>query len=198
MAGELFDHAGGRLYLTGSERVAFLEAATQYPREVRTFCGVLTHTGCRLSEGLALTVDRVDLASGVLVFETLKKRRRGVFRAVPVPPPLLDALDLVHGIRETQHARDGGRGRRLWTWSRTTAWSRVRRVMGTAHITGPYATPKGLRHGFGIAAVEAQIPLNLIQRWLGHAQLSTTTMYLEAMGTEEKHLAARMWSAPLS
>jgi hypothetical protein len=27
---------------------------------------------------------------------------RGVFRAVPVPPELLDALDMVHGIREAQ------------------------------------------------------------------------------------------------
>jgi hypothetical protein len=34
----------------------------------------------------------------------LKKRRRGVFRAVPVPPELLDTLDMVHGIREAQRA----------------------------------------------------------------------------------------------
>ena len=38
----------------------------------------------------------------VVVFESLKKRRKGVYRAVPVPPELLDALDLVHGIREAQ------------------------------------------------------------------------------------------------
>jgi hypothetical protein len=33
-------------------------------------------------------------------FETLKKCQSGIYRAVPVPPALLDALDLVHGIRE--------------------------------------------------------------------------------------------------
>src|SRR3954447_15356741 len=53
-----------------------------------------------LSEALALTVDRVDLAAGVLVIESLKKRRTGVYRVVPVPPALLEALDMVHGIRE--------------------------------------------------------------------------------------------------
>ena len=40
----------------------------------------------------------------MVVFESLKKRRRGVFRAVPVPPELLDTLDMVHGIREAQRA----------------------------------------------------------------------------------------------
>ncbi len=59
-------------------------------------------TGCRISEALALTARQVDLSGRVVVFESLKKRRRGVFRAVPVPPELLDTLDMVHGIREAQ------------------------------------------------------------------------------------------------
>ena len=45
----------------------------------------LAYAGCRLSEALALTVDRVDLAAGQLVLESLKKRRSGIYRAVPVP-----------------------------------------------------------------------------------------------------------------
>jgi site-specific recombinase XerD len=49
-------------------------------------------------------------------------------------------------------------------------------------------------HGFGVAAVQAGIPLNLVQRWLGHAQLSTTAIYAEAIGPEEQEIAARMWT----
>ena len=48
-------------------------------------------------------------------------------------------------------------------------------------------------HGFGVAAVQASIPLNLVQRWMGHAQLSTTAIYAEAVGKEERDIAARMW-----
>ena len=33
----------------------------------------------------------------------------------------------------------------------------------------------------------------LVQRWLGHAQLSTTAIYAEAVGQEEQEIAARMW-----
>jgi integrase/recombinase XerD len=38
----------------------------------------LAYAGCRLSE--ALTADRVDLAAGVLVFESLKERGTGTDR----------------------------------------------------------------------------------------------------------------------
>ena len=77
-------------------------------------CMTLAYAGCRLSEALALTADRVDVAAGVLIFKSLKKRRTGIYRSVPVPPALLDGLDLVHGIREVQTGRGRGRGVRLW------------------------------------------------------------------------------------
>ena len=84
-------------------------------------------TGCRISEALALTAQQIDLSGRVVVFESLKKRRRGVFRAVPVPPELLDTLDMVHGIREVQ--RRGRATALLWPWSRMTGfpYCRLRR-----------------------------------------------------------------------
>jgi len=186
---------GARKYLTFEERQTFLRAAEHADRHVRTLCMTLTHAGCRLSEALALTADRVDLASGVLVFESLKKRRRGVWRAVPVPPEVLQALDLVHGIREAQRRPKCGIPLRLWPWSRMTGWRHVHAVMEDAGLSGPHATPKGLRHGFGVAAVGAGIPLNLVQKWLGHAQLSTTAIYADAVGAEERSIASRMWGS---
>src|SRR4051794_7071472 len=83
---QLHDPQGKRLYLTAEERRAFLAAAAKAARPVRTLCGVLHTTGCRVSKALALTPERVDLAGKAVVFESLKKRRRGVYRAVPVPP----------------------------------------------------------------------------------------------------------------
>lgn len=189
----LYAEDGKRKYLTKDERAAFLKAAEMADREVRTFCATLAYSGCRVSEALALTADRVDLNAGVIVFESLKKRRDGVYRAVPVPPEILDALELVHGIRAAQRQKDGGASIRLWPWGRMTGWRRVTEMMGAAGIKGPQASPKGLRHGFGVAAVSAGIPLNMVQKWLGHAQLSTTAIYADAVGAEEQAIAARMW-----
>ena len=190
----LYDGQGHRKYLSQEERRAFLAAAESASRETRTLCGLLFYAGCRISEALALTADRVDLNSDVVVFETLKKRKPGVYRAVPVPEDFLEVLDLVHGIRDAQCRRDEGRTERLWSWSRMTAWRRVTEVMDEAGIHGPHATPKGLRHGFGVAAVTAGIPLNMVQKWLGHAQLSTTAIYADATGGEEQSIARRMWN----
>ena len=190
---QLFDAEGRRLYFTEEERRAFVAAAAKAPREVRAFCGVLHATGCRISEALALTPRQIDLSGRVIVFESLKKRRTGVFRAVPVPPELLDMLDLVHGIRVAQ--RRGAASALLWPWSRMTAWRRVQEVIAAAGIPdGPHACPKGLRHGFGVQAVSKGIALNMIQKWLGHAQLTTTAIYANAVGEEEQSIAARMWS----
>ena len=189
----LHDTDGARKYLTRSERDALLAAAEHADRQVRTLTMTLAFAGCRLSEALALTADRVDLAAGVLIFESLKKRQRGIYRAVPVPPALLDALDLVHGIREHQSRRGKGRSLRLWPWSRMTGWRAIHAVMQAAGLSGPHASPKGLRHGFGVAAVSAGIPLNLLQKWLGHAQLTTTAIYANATTAEEKNIAQKMW-----
>ena len=45
---------------------------------------------------------RVDFADQVIIVESLKKRRKGMYRTIPVPPSLLDTLDMVHGLKEIQ------------------------------------------------------------------------------------------------
>ena len=191
---QLYDRHGHRKYLTPSERRDFIRASESAGQQVRTFCGTLAHSGCRISEALGLTADRVDIDDGVIVIESLKKRRKGVYRAVPVPPAFLDALCAAHGLRAARQSEDRGRSVFLWPWSRTTAWRHVCQVMQTAGIDGVHATPKGLRHGFGIKAVVSGVPLNLVQRWLGHAQLTTTAIYADAIGPEERQIAERMWA----
>jgi integrase len=191
---QLYDGNGHRKYLTPAERQNFINASETALQHIRTFCGTLVHTGCRISEALALTADRVDIADGVIIIESLKKRRKGVYRAIPVPPSFLDTLEIVHGLAALKHGPDSGRNVHLWPWSRPTGWRYVCAVMESAGIAGLHATPKGLRHGFGIKAVVSNVPLNMAQKWLGHADLATTAIYADAIGPEEKQLAERMWS----
>ncbi len=70
----------------------------------------LAYAGCRLSEALALTVDRVDLGRRRAHLREPQEAPHGIYRAVPVPPALLAALDMVHGVRELQAKRGRGRG----------------------------------------------------------------------------------------
>ena len=54
--------------------------------------------------------------------------------------------------------------------------------------------PKALRHAFGVGGTQTGVPLNIIQRWLGHADIETTAIYTNVLGNEERALADRMWT----
>ena len=190
---ELYDIEGNRLYLTGDERAAFYEAATKQPGELRTFCHTLHDTGVRISEALALRPSKVDLSEKAIIIRSLKKRGKIIYRAIPVQESYLDTLELVHAIKDAQTRK---RRKPLWNWSRVHAWRLVKGVMEEAGIdtTLPHATPKGLRHGFAIHALSKEVPLNMVSKWLGHADLKTTAIYLNAVGVEQQDFASRMWS----
>lgn len=128
---------------------------------------------------------RVDLSGGTISIRSLKKRKdtsgsqKIVYKAVPVPP---DYLDTAHGIREAQKSRKRASAS-IWPLSRVRVWQIVKRIMIEAGIPdAPQRSPKGLRHGFGINATVNGIPLHMLQKWMGHAQLSTTAIYADAVG----------------
>ena len=136
---QLHTQAGERKYLTADEIERFTAAASAHERaEVRTFCLVLVHTGCRLSEALELTARHVDLERKTLTFRTLKQRKAVRHRDVPIPAALLDALELVHRIRRQRRRTAAGRkAPRLWTWGCTQAYQHVKVAMRAAGIEGP-------------------------------------------------------------
>lgn len=191
-AHSLYDRSGNRKYLVARERMAFVKAAAAERDVVATFCLTLAVTGARISEVLALTPERIDIADAAIIFETLKQRKKGVFRAVPVPRALLRRLESVHKVSAAL-ADPERRSSRLWPWGRTAAWSRVKRVMARAGIADPLTKPKALRHAFAVDAGQNGVQLNIVQRWLGHARIETTAIYANAIGEEERELAARGW-----
>ncbi|MCP3704543.1 MAG: tyrosine-type recombinase/integrase, partial [Alteromonas sp.] len=175
MSTELFTIDGKRKYLTRDEQDRFMVAASQLDRaQVRTLCLTIAFTGCRISEALALTIDRIDLSAKAITFRTLKQRDKERYRSVPCPDTLIDALELVHAIRKTQKAKGGGKGVKLWTWGRTQATKHICSVMSAAEITGTHATPRGLRHGFGVRLATTTRNPRLVQKLLGHTKLENT------------------------
>lgn len=85
----------------------------------------------------------------------------------------------IYAVAVVDRAHDGGRY--------------VKSVMRDAEVGATAACPKGLRHGFGVHALRSGVPFNLLQRWLGHADITMTAIYADVMGAEEREIAARMW-----
>lgn len=192
----LFTDQGERKYLSSVERERFLNAINTLPNPFeRSFCEMLFWSGCRISEALNLTMRHIDLDDNMVIIRSLKKRgykKDRHFRPVPLPPEFISQLNEIHEIKELQHQNTLDRP--LWPFGRTKGWRIIKTVMTEAGITGVRATGRALRHSFGVHAVLSQIPETRIKKWLGHASLSTTEIYLDFASREDHALAERMWS----
>ena len=188
MYNELSTIEGKRKYLTLDEQQQFLTASSELERpEVRTFCDTLAYTGCRISEALALTVDRVDISAKAITFQTLKQRGKIRFRSVPIPAQHLEALLLVHNIRKAQKSKSvATKTAKLWDFKRAMASRHVAAVMDAASIEGAHACPKGLRHGFGVRMAQKTRNPRLVQKLMGHVSMENTAIYMDLVG-EEAH-----------
>lgn len=190
----LYSPQGDRKYVNWHERRRVLEAMeSRLERDRALFALVLAWTGGRISEVLAVRPSSFQVESNLVALRTLKRRRPHV-REIPINPDLMDALDRQFDLRTLQSNPETANVR-LWPWSRITAWRFVKSVMVEAGIVGRAASPRGLRHGFGVGTLQANVPLNLVQRWMGHANMATTAIYADVSGVEEAQMAARFWDS---
>lgn len=187
---QLYSVDGDRKYLNKAERRNVLAAMEKLDPEQALFGLVLAWTGARVSEILALTPDSFQVDGAIVTIVTLKRRKHSV-REIPIPPALMARLEQQFSLRNSQRSEKATD--RLWTWCRVTAWRLIKKVMTAAHVFGRRACPRGLRHGFGIGTLQSGVPLTLIQRWMGHARLSTTAIYAAVCGPEEISFARQFW-----
>jgi len=181
----LYDTTGKRKYLTQNEKERFLYEASQGDDLEFLFFKMLAYTGARLSEVNNLRVMHFDFEEKLVIIECLKKRKKGIFRHVPLPESLLSHIK--------NHAQLLNHDDKIWKWSRRTVTRRVKVIMNQAGINGPQSSSKGLRHGFAVQSIQRDIPITLVQRWLGHSSIQTTSIYLQVGGKEERAFAERNW-----
>lgn len=196
----LYNQQNERLHLNADERARFIEAANGQPAYIRIFCLTLLYAGCRLSEARELTTQSLQAGEQRIAVRSLKKRDQHHIREIPIPPALCQSLtELAASAGKLEHTKT--QDNREWLWQsgdgdmidRITAYRWVKMVMANAGITGPQACPKGLRHSYAIHAIRCSIQLNMLQKWMGHADIKTTAIYANAVGVEELEIAERMW-----
>lgn len=106
----------------------------------------------------------------------------------------MNTLVVAHDIVSEQKS-DSRSKLPLWLWSRQHAYNVIKKLMKDAGIApGKHRPPKGLRHAYGVNAKTKDIPLNILQKWMGHADITTTALYANAIRKEEAKTASKMWS----
>lgn len=180
----LYSRQSKRLYLNRSERAKLEEIAADEQPPVRCLILVLLYTGCRLSEALNIKSSDIQSSEGLIAIRSLKKRDIHHVRELAVPLNIVKQLIALVSSKSAE---------RLFSQSRTTAWRQIKSAMAKAGIVGEHATPKGLRHSFGVHCAFNNVPMPLAQKWLGHADIKTTAIYYQIVGKEEREMASRLW-----
>jgi site-specific recombinase XerD len=165
---------------------------------LRAIIVVLWRGGLRIQEALDLTESDLDARRGSILVRAGKGNKR---REVGMDPwawsdhlapwvacrtqlplgPLFCVLD------------GATRGR---PWSATAVRAELRRYALAAGVRRRFA-PHQLRHAHAVELAREGVPLPVIQRQLGHSYVSTTSVYLQGINTEEIISAIHARRAPM-
>ncbi|WP_204077365.1 tyrosine-type recombinase/integrase [Planotetraspora phitsanulokensis] len=196
--------------LSRDEAGRFLAAAAgdDQPVRLRTaaLLGIMLTEGVRVSE--ICNADIADLGYN-RGWRTLTVTRKGGKRqALPLAPPIADALDRYLSDRATNSGIAPGQlagplfvtgptgphhgGRRLDRWAITKL---IRRIARQADIPSwSQLTPHSLRHSFATLSLDAGAALRDVQDAMGHADPRTTRAYDRARYSLDRHPATRLVS----
>jgi site-specific recombinase XerD len=159
----------------------------------------LWHTGARITEALALTRSDFerDPPLPYVSIKTLKQKnevRRGIVRVPSRVVPIRDAsyLDELNQYIALHKPKPG---ERLFPISRQAAAVRLNKAVANyEEVTGKElsikVTPHTFRHSFATNAVLHGAHLVAIQKWLGHAQITSTLIYTNVLGFDTGHQMA--------
>jgi site-specific recombinase XerD len=169
------------------EIVAVMRTAgeTVYGLRTRALIVVLWRAGLRISEALRLAESDLDRSRGSILVRRGKggKRRQvGMDRWAweQIDPWLQARLSLPVGALLC--VIDGPTAGR--PWASAAARATLRSLAVRAGVRRRFA-PHQLRHAHAVEMAREGVPLNVIQRQLGHANLGITSVYLQGIDNSE-------------
>ena len=181
----------GRRYPADPPRVEEIVAVMRqagtgpYGRRLRGLVIVLWRAGLRISEALALTESDLEVTRGsVLVRRGKGGRRREVGMdewAWDQLRPWLEAR-VSFPVGPLFCVINGPTCGRAWSSSQVRV--ALRRTAAQAGVRRRFA-PHQLRHAHAVEMAREGVPLNVIQRQLGHANLGVTSIYLQGIDSGE-------------
>ena len=159
--------------LSGEEERRLIETAYRLPGTRGLLIKTLFQTGARVSEFVHIQVEDVFFEEQMIL---IRQGKGGKPRYVPILPELAQELQT--------HLRGRAKGY-LFETNRHAAFSprRIQQlVKETADLAGipKRVSPHVLRHAIATTLLEHGMPLEQIQKFLGHAKIDTTQLYAES------------------
>ncbi len=165
------------------EIIAIMRRAgdTVHGHRARALVVLLWRAGLRISEALALAESDLDRSRGAILVRQGKGGKRREVGMDPwgsdqLTPWLERRLELpVGALLCIVTGPTAGR-----PWSNAAARSNLRQLAADAGVRRRFA-PQQLRRAHAVEMAREGVPLNVIQRQLGHANLGITSVYLQGI-----------------
>lgn len=181
-------------YLLLPEIQALLDVTTH--ARTHLLLNTLWHTGCRISEALALTPENFILKdewSSCVLLNTLKKKpgrpKKDPLkvikkRLVPISDP-----SYLREIRSYLETHKFLKDEKLFPFSPQWAGKLINKEVAKLDIELPIKiSPHSFRHSFACNAILHGLPLTVVRDWLGHSNVSVTEVYTAVLSSETNHL----------
>jgi integrase/recombinase XerD len=180
--------------LTEAQVEALLAAPdTGTPRGLRdrAMLELMYASGLRVSELVGLRTLQISLADGVLRVTGKGAKERlvpfGAEAEAWLRRYLAEARSAILGVRPSEALFVTARGAGM---TRQMAWTLVKRHARTAGVAAPLS-PHTLRHAFATHLLNHGADLRAVQMLLGHADISTTTIYTHVARERLRQIHAR-------
>ena len=146
----------------------------------RYFALVITllRTGGRIDEVLQLKAKDFSLENNTVRLKTLK-RRGEVYRVIPMHPELRSTI-LEYFLNSHIDPRSD---EKLFKMTRQGVDKYFKKMQSSLNFR---IHAHKFRHTFAVKAIMSGVPLNVLQKWLGHASVFTTNVYTEITGIDTR------------
>ena len=152
----------------------------------------LLRTGGRIDEVLQLRPSDINLSTNTVRLITLKQgkdKRTGLprekYRIIPMHPDLRDIYMqylLTTNIRQDSPDL-------LFPMKRQVVDLYLKKIQNSIGI-GVHAHK--FRHTFAVKAIMDNVPLNVLQQWMGHSSVFTTSIYTQITGMDTSEFMEKM------
>ena len=164
--------------LTADQLRRLLAAAAAHSPRAGALVAVLTFCGLRISEALGADVRDYAHDTGHRVLRITRKG--GKTARVPLPPPVVRALDAHLEERSSGPIFTAADGTSRYPY--TSAYEQLRRLCAAAALPAG-VSPHSLRHSYATEALRLGAALQDVQDALGHTDPRTTRRYDRARHT---------------
>ena len=151
----------------------------------------LYRTGGRIDEVLLVKPSDVNLATNSIRMKTLKqgKDKNGIqkqkYRVIPLHAELRDAyMQYLLDMNISAKSEDP-----LFSMSRQVVDLYLKKMQDKL---GFKIHAHKFRHTFAVKAIMDNVPLNVLQQWLGHSSVFTTSIYTQITGMDTSEFMGRV------